>query len=199
MQIPYTSDEFIAIMEKNANLHDEYDHGLNVLNAAAQALTDAAGKLDKSAQSTAEEMKKLKASFDGVTDALEKVLGSGVIFPNVVNDSGIVPTGTYATATYYNVEFGVKVSYDRAGNVYLMMKGGTTTAYENLDFQLASAPSGVSITTSVNTGWSTSTSAGQYYCCMLSGIVGNVEISLDMSSYNASSDYTVVAITVEKV
>lgn len=119
-------------------------------------------------------------------------------FRKVSNDGGITPTGSYATAAYYNTAYGVKIGYMANGDVILSMQGGTTTAYEYLYFTLASAPGGVSLTAAnsfVSTSYVTSAPA-VIYACVLSGITGKVNIALAMNTYNATYDYTQVAVTV---
>lgn len=113
----------------------------------------------------------------------------------VTNDTSIVPTGRYATATYYNQTYGVKVGYCPDGSILLSMQGGTSTSYENIYFTLASAPAGVAIQTNNNT-YDTSGDAGNLFVCWLTGITGKVEISVNMDSYNGTYDYVECAVTI---
>lgn len=113
----------------------------------------------------------------------------------VVNDDSITTTGSYATSTYYNTTYGVQVGYCPDGSVLISMKGGTSTGYENLNFTLASAPSGVTIETS-STSWDTSDPAGNLYVCRLKGITGKVSIAIAMNAVSSSYDYVTCAITV---
>lgn len=119
----------------------------------------------------------------------------GWLEPLVTNGDSITPTGSYATSTYYDTSYGVKVGYCAGGDILISMMSGTTTAYENLNFTLSSAPTGVKITTS-STSWDTSDPAGNLYVCVLSGITSKVKISIAMGAYNATYDYTTCAITV---
>ena len=115
----------------------------------------------------------------------------------VANDTSIVPTGTYANNTYYNTNFGVLISYAPNGDVVLTMKGGTTTAYENLYYVLSSAPDGVTMEFVRNTG--ASSTAGRIYSCVLHNIQTLVNIAIAMNSRNSSSDYTQCNITITEV
>ena len=113
----------------------------------------------------------------------------------VTNDESIIPSGLYATSDYYNTTYGVKIGYCPNGDILLSMKSGTTTAYENLNFTLASAPYGVTITSS-SASWDTANPAGQLYVCVLSGITSKVKIAVAMSERNSTYDYTTCAVTV---
>lgn len=125
------------------------------------------------------------------------VTGTMLAYSIVTNDLGIVPTGTYASSTYYNVDYGVKIGYVADGDILLSMRGGTTTSYENLRFILASAPEGVSITASTTSG--TSTAAGTIFACVLSGISSPVTIGIEMNTINSTNDYVECDITVTEV
>ena len=115
----------------------------------------------------------------------------------VANDTSIVPTGKYATSTYYNTSFGVLISYASNGDVVLTMKGGTTTTYENLYYILDSAPDGVTMEFVRNTG--ASSTPGRIYSCVLSNIQTLVNIAIDMNGTNSSTDYTRCGITITEV
>lgn len=120
---------------------------------------------------------------------------SGGVERLVTNDESITPSGSYATSTYYDTTYGVKVGYCPDGSVLISMKGGTSTSYENLNFTLSSAPSGIAIETS-DTDWDTSDPAGNLYVCCLTGITSPVSIAIEMSSRNSTDDYVTCAITV---
>lgn len=107
----------------------------------------------------------------------------------ITNDDSIVPTGTYATSTYYNVDFGVKIGYCPNGDIILAMKGGTSTSYENIVFLLGSAPDGVSIVTTSSTSYDTANSAGGLYCCVIKGLTVPSTIAVEYSERNTSYDY----------
>lgn len=119
---------------------------------------------------------------------------NGWIQPRITNGESVTPTGSYATSTYYNTSFGVKVSYTADGDVIITMKAGTTTNYEKLYFYAASLPSGVTLTNYVP-GSNVSMDAGAIYSCVLSGISRNYSLALAMSTYNSTNDYTRVDIT----
>lgn len=118
----------------------------------------------------------------------------------ITNDTSITPTGTYATSTYYNTSYGVKVGYMRNGDIIVSMQAGTTTSYEALYMNLASAPSGVTITTAYNTNSSYSTgSPALIYACIISGLKSNATMSIAMTTRNGSYDYTRCDITLTAV
>lgn len=115
---------------------------------------------------------------------------------------GIVPlvnsisvSGTYSDSTYQTY---AGAFYAQDGKVALIMKSGTSTTYENLNFSLASAPAGVSLSDQSVCTYS-SANAGQYYVAILTGITKKVNISIDMSSRNSSSDYVQCAITINEI
>lgn len=116
----------------------------------------------------------------------------------VTNDEAITPTGTYATSTYYNADYGVKIGYCPDGSILLSMRSGTSTGYENLNFFLSSAPDGVTIERN-STSWDTGDPAGNLYVCRISGITTRVEIAVAMTEINSSYDYTNCAITITEV
>lgn len=127
---------------------------------------------------------------------LTKVDVDSAVKPWITNDTAITPTGTYATATYYDVDYGVRVGYCSNGDILISMKGGTTTSYEFLQFTLASAPSYVTLTAfDMGSHSSTAGKPGVIYACVLSGIQWPMRMSIDMSTYNATYDYTTCAIT----
>ena len=122
----------------------------------------------------------------------------GYLKPYVTNGDSITPTGTYATSTYYNLDFGVKVGYTAEGDVLLLMKAGTSTAYEYLQFALSSSSmSGVTITRFDMSSSSNATGkAAVIYGCVLSGITQDCTIAVAMGSVDATYDYVTCTITV---
>lgn len=120
------------------------------------------------------------------------------ITPLVVNGGNVVPTGNYATPTYYDLGVGVVVSYAEDGRVIVTMKGGTSTGYENLHFTLSSAPSGVAIIGN-STAYDTADPAGNIFSCILTGIQNKVNMSILMDYGNATYDYVRCEITLTEV
>ena len=114
--------------------------------------------------------------------------------PPIVNDGAITPTGSYASATYYNLAYGVKLGYCTNGDILVSMKGGTSTGYENIDFTLPSPPAGVTLTKN-GTTYDTSDPAGNLFVCVISGLKTKHTMSITMSSYNGTYDYVTAAIT----
>lgn len=144
-----------------------------------------------------------KLAAAGVTPAADTLSAAIDAIPaafipgRVVNSEGLTPTGTYANATYYDVTYGVKVAYGANGDIYLVMKGGTTTAYEYLRFVADAVPEGVTVETTVPTSTSyVSLMPGMLMVGIIHGVTGNVSLALVMDAYNASYDYTDVKISI---
>ena len=125
-------------------------------------------------------------NLDGYKQVVVNVPNEGIL-PLIANDGSIVPTGTYATATYYNLEYGVKIGYMANGDVMISMKNGTSTAYENLYFHAASLPSGVTLDAPSTFG--TGNVVGMTFVGIISGLTGSANIAIDMSTRNGTHDY----------
>lgn len=195
MTLPYTSEEIAALLAfigVQDNL--ETTSKVSLVDAINELFTSASeGKSAIAAALTGKGVETAStATFAAMAAAIDGMIGR-----MVKNDGEIVPTGTYATSVYYNVEFGVLVSYAANGDVVLTMKGGTTTAYEDLNFVIASAPDGVTMDFVLNTG--TSSTAAKLYSCVLHGITKPVNISIVMDAYNASYDWTQCSLTITEV
>lgn len=102
------------------------------------------------------------------------------------------PTGTYATSEYYSSYAANFLNYNKA---FIVIEGGTSTAYENINFVLASAPSGISIGTQTAHTYA-STTAGTAYICILDGVQNDITIDLSFDAINATSDYVTCNITI---
>ncbi len=115
----------------------------------------------------------------------------------ISNDTSITPTGTYATSTYYNTAYGVKIGYMANGDILLSMQGGTSTNYEYLNFVLGTVPSGVTLTWTMTTSSNYATGKPNIqYACVLSGITSPSTIAIAMSSVDSTYDYVTCTITV---
>lgn len=118
----------------------------------------------------------------------------------IVNCDSIVPTGEDATATYYNVDFGVKVGAMANGDIIVAMRAGTTTTYEFLDFSLGTVPTGVTITTQSATASSNATGkSSMIYACVLHGITNPCEMSVALALGNSTYDNTKITISLTEV
>lgn len=175
--LPYTSSEFINIINENATLHDEYVNSGNIIQGAA---TD------------------MQESLAELTAVVDNIMAAPTIIPSVINESGLAPTGTYATAVYYDINYGVKIAYDRLGNVYIIMKGGTTADYENFRFVAGTVPAGVTIETTVpNNSSYVAMMPQKLQVGVIHGITGAVTLTLTMNTAgNATYDYIDVTIDV---
>lgn len=95
-------------------------------------------------------------------------------------------TGAYATSTYFT-ESTSAVFGATDGRLALIMENGSSTAYENLHFTLASGSLGT--LDGQSTYRYTSGSTGTYYAAILSGISAPVNLTVTMGSVNRSYDY----------
>lgn len=137
------------------------------------------------------------ASSDGFDGYKQVVVDVAGIKPIIANDGSIVPTGTYATATYYNLEYGVKIGYMANGDVMISMKNGTSTAYENLYFHAASLPSGVTLDAPSTFG--SGNVVNMTFVGIISGLTGSANIAINMSTRSSSQDYVRCDLTITYV
>lgn len=135
-------------------------------------------------------------NLDGYKQVVVNVPNKGIL-PLIANDSSIVPTGTYATEVYYNLEYGVKIGYMANGDVMISMKNGTSTAYENLYFYAASLPTGVTLDAPSTFG--TGNVVDMTFVGIISGLTGSANIAIDMSTRNSSYDYVRCDLTITYV
>ncbi len=103
-------------------------------------------------------------------------------------------SGTYATSTYFT-QADCTWACNSNGEIILIIRGGTSTAYENIIFTLVSAPTGVAIKTG-SSSWDTSNPTQQYYGCVLTGVTQKVNIAVNLSAVNSTYDYVQCALTV---
>ena len=195
--VPYTSNEFIEVLEKNVAMYGKYEEGVRAMAEAEERMDST---MEETKTTLEEALGGAKQDFDDAVqelhDQVTALLGGKFVFPRITNEDSIVPTGTYATATYYDTAFGVRIAYGMSGDVYVIMKGGTTTAYEYLRFVAGTVPDGVTIETAVPESTSYVTAMpGMLMVGIIHGVSRNMEMSIVMSSYNASYDYTDVTIT----
>lgn len=135
-------------------------------------------------------------NLDGYKQVVVNVPNKGIL-PLIANDGSIVPTGTYATATYYNIAYGVKIGYMANGDVMISMKNGTSTAYENLYFHAASLPSGVTLDAPSTFG--SGNVVGMTFVGIISGLTSSANIAINMSTRSSSQDYVRCDLTITYV
>ena len=135
-------------------------------------------------------------NLDGYKQVVVNVPDKGIL-PLIANDGSIVPTGTYATATYYDLAYGVKIGYMANGDVMISMKNGTSKAYENLYFHAASLPSGVTLDAPSTFG--TGNVVGMTFVGIISGLTGSANIAINMSTRDATNDYVRCDLTITYV
>lgn len=103
-------------------------------------------------------------------------------------------TGTYASPTYFT-ESGCRMGCNSSGEVFLIVQGGTGSAYENVIFNLAAAPSGITMAqTPLYTN--ASNPIGVHYGCVLIGVTAKINIAVNFDTINSSYDYVRANLTV---
>ena len=135
-------------------------------------------------------------NLDGYKQVIVNVPNKGIL-PLIANDGSIVPTGTYATETYYDLAYGVKIGYMANGDVMISMKNGTSKAYENLYFHAASLPSGVTLDAPSTFG--TGNVVGMTFVGIISGLTGSANIAINMSTRDGTNDYVRCDLTITYV
>lgn len=108
-------------------------------------------------------------------------------------------SGTYITSTYGYPADGVRDAITGSdGSIYIVCQGHDTFAYENIYYDLVSAPTGASIEyqTAYNT---TSTDKGGLYVCKIIGLTKPVSVSIAVNRRNSSYDYYEYDITLTEV
>ena len=175
-----------------AAVNELFTSASNVKSTIAAAITGAGVATSASASS---------AQMATNIGQIPSVARQGYIYPYVRNGESITPTGTYATTSYIDLDFGVKVGYKANGDVLLLMKAKTSTSYEYLDFALASGSmSGVTLTTQDMSASSNATGKPDcIYGCVLSGISQNCNIAVACGSVNSTYDWVKCTITVTAV
>lgn len=112
-------------------------------------------------------------------------------------------TGTYATSTYYDTDFGVQIGYINNTDIVLMIRSGTkNTAYEDFSFGLSSAPAGITCFDDERSNYmSTDGRAGYLSVQIFRGfnISKQYNISIDMRNRNATNDYILCDVTITEV
>lgn len=97
-------------------------------------------------------------------------------------------SGTYATSEYIN-QSGCRMGCNENGEVFIILRAGTSTAYENIVFNLASAPAGISLLQTTTTATSSSNTAGNHYGCCLVGVTKKINVAVALDTRNATNDY----------
>ena len=135
-------------------------------------------------------------NLDGYKQVIVNIPDRG-IQPIIANDGSITPTGTYATSDYYNISYGVKIGYMANGDVMISMQGGSSTAYENIYFYAASLPSEVTLIAPSTFG--SVNAINMMFVGIISGLTGDANIAINMSTRNSSQDYVRCDLTITYV
>lgn len=113
---------------------------------------------------------------------------TGSLVADMTNLCGTLSfSGTYATATYYTAA-GCSIGCNSAGEVFVIVRGGTSTSYENIIFALASAPSGVTLKQSTATYTHASNNTQNHFGCVLAGVAQKVNVAIALDVINATYD-----------
>ena len=113
----------------------------------------------------------------------------GLIRPTV---KSITPGGSYDGASYHGDYW---AAIDANGNLLLVVEGGTSTSYESIYFTAASVPTGVTLVDQSYYSYSSMT-ASKPYVAIFSGVTTSVDIALNFSGTNTSSDYVTCQVTI---
>ena len=100
--------------------------------------------------------------------------------------------GTYDTASHHGSYW---AAIDANGNLLLVVVGGTSTSYESIYFTVASVPTGVTLVDQSYYSYSSMT-ASKPYVAVFSGVTTSVDIVLNFSETNTSSDYVTCQVTI---
>lgn len=155
--------------------------------------------------------KTLTELFAAIADAIRSKTGStGAIaaddfpaeianIPTGLKVKSITTTSSDTTDRDTSVYHGnCWVAIDDAGNLLLVVEGGTSTSYESIRFEDVSLPEGV---TQVNQSYYayTSMTASKAYVAVYSGLTADVDIMLDFYDVYASTDYVYCGVTITEV
>jgi hypothetical protein len=134
-----------------------------------------------------------------ITDS-DFIAGNIIHGKNIFGIDGTVPingtlsfTGTYANSTYYtsaNCYVG-----RNADLLFIIVRSGTTTSYENIYFVKTSAPAGVALVGQSYYSYA-STPAQSYYISVWSGCSAHVNVSCSMETRNATPDTIQLDVTI---
>ena len=105
--------------------------------------------------------------------------------------NSITTSGSYDNATYHGDYW---AAIDGSGNLLLVVEGGISRTYENINFTAASVPSGVSLENM--TKYTSSNATGGLYAALFTGISSNVDIALDFNARNGTNDYVTCEVTI---
>lgn len=184
--INWSIAELNQILETNANMLSTYEQSVADFESAFDTVK---AKLTERGldTSTATTFADLMALIDEIS-----------IFERIVETEII---GNYATSSYYNVDFGMKISYAANGDVFLTMQGSNNPSYENLYFDTLIAPDGVTMKKPPTTP-TTSSTLQDFFTCYFTGLNnGNktYKISADLYGLVGGNDSVAIKITITEV
>lgn len=126
---------------------------------------------------------------DGYSNGYEEGKASALVVKSITT------SGTYDSATYHGNYF---AAIDTNGKLLLSVVGGTSTSYESIYFRVTSLPSGVSLAGQSYYSYASMT-ASLPYVAIFSGLTGSVNIALNFSGVNSSSDWVACDVTITYV
>lgn len=105
-------------------------------------------------------------------------------------------SGSYAS---YIDQTECSMTYSIAKKELVIIVKSNSTSYENMIFELTSAPSGVTLVQSNTGGWSASNTAGQLYCCKLIGFPSSsllyINVTANCNTRNSTADTVTISLT----
>ena len=105
-------------------------------------------------------------------------------------------TGTYNSSTYVQPQGSSMGSNFATKEVFIIVQGGTSASYGNIVFELLTAPSGVTLASSMALYTHASAPASQHFGCVLRGVNQKINVSVNMSAINTTYDWAKAALTV---
>ena len=162
--------------------------------AVANNSSTAAYKIDGKQLFLGDDVQELEAVLTEANETISQ-LTTDLAAANASWAGTLTFSGSYANSTYYT-QAGCSLGVDKTlGYAYVTIQGGTSTSYENVYFTAASLPSGVSLLAYQQYSGASGTTK-TYYTCVLTGITGKINVSVNLNSTNSSYDYVQAALTV---
>lgn len=106
-------------------------------------------------------------------------------------------TGTYATDL--SARTNSWAFNPDTGHVLLVLQGANSTSYENIRYNLVSAPAGISLLSNYTGNFDTSDPVGGMFGCIIQGVTAPVNISIAVNTRNTTYDYYQADLTITYV
>lgn len=126
-------------------------------------------------------------------NASVSIVGTPGASSNVITKfiTSISVTGTYATSTYYNTEFGIQIGYLNNSDIVVMIRGGTSSSYEHINVEMGVLPDGVYINGEEGTTFYSGSSddTGYMYAQIFRGFDASSTYSMTVSMDSRNNTY----------